>query len=120
MREEKNPSFQRLGKEFAALRTEYRSGMPAKLEKLGMLWSRLASGSAGVQAVADLLLELHTIAASAGSYGLPQLGEAAQAAETYLAAATARGAKLGAEEERVFNRLLGELRNASLSPRPRR
>jgi len=113
-------SYQRLGREFGALRMEYRNGMPARLMKLGMLWSRLASGSAGVQAVADLLLELHDIAGSAGSHGLPQLGEAAQAAEYYLAAATARGARLGALEERHFNRLLGELRIASQPPRPRR
>ena len=32
----------------------------------------------------------------------------------------AKGAKLGPEEERQFNRLLGELRNASLPPKPRR
>lgn len=103
-----------------ALRAEYRNGMPARLEKLGTLWSRLASGSAGVQAVADLLLELHAIAGSAGSFGLPRLSEAAHAAEAFLAESTARGAKLGPEEERQFNRLLGELRNASQPPKPRR
>lgn len=116
----RNQEYQRLSKEFEALRAEYRSGMPAKLEKLGTLWSRLASGSAGVQAVAELLLELHGIAGSAGSFGLPQLSEAAHAAETFLAESTARGAKLGPEEERHFNRLLGELRSASLPPKPRR
>jgi len=120
MEDSKAQTFQRLGKEFEALRAEYRNGMPAKLEKLGTLWSRLASGSAGVQAVADLLLELHSIAGSAGSFGLPQLSEAAHAAETFLAESTAKGAKLGPEEERRFNRLLGELRSASLPSKPRR
>lgn len=120
MEDPRNRAFQRLGKEFEALRTEYRGGMPAKLEKLGTLWSRLCSGSAGLQAVSDLLRELHAIAGSAGNFGLPQLGEAAQAAETFLAERTARGGKLGPGDEREFNRLLGELRSASLPPKPRR
>ena len=114
------PSFRRLGKEFETLRSEYRAAMPAKIERLGSLWSRLAAGEAGMQAVSELLVELHRIAGSAGTFGLPQLGEVAASAEAYLAGCTADGRRLGPEEERHFNRLLGELRNASLPPRPRR
>ena len=105
-------SWQRLGKEFDALRAEYRSEMPAKLQRLDALWSRVASGSAGAEEVTELRRALHTIAGSAGSFGLPEIGGAARAAEDFLESTS----KLSAEQRAEFARLLGEIRSAAQPP----
>ena len=105
-------TWQRLGREFDELRAEYRGEMPAKLERLDALWSRVASGAAGAEEVTELRRALHTIAGSAGSFGLPEIGDAARAAENFLEATS----KLGAAQRVEFVRLLCELRRASEPP----
>jgi len=105
-------TWQRLGREFDELRAEYRSEMPAKLERLDALWSRVASGNAGAGELAELRRALHTIGGSAGSFGLPGIGNAARAAENFLEATS----NLGAGERAEFARLLGELRSAAQPP----
>ena len=105
-------TWQRLGREFDELRAEYRSEMPAKLARLDALWSRVTSGNAGVEELAELRRALHTIAGSAGSFGLPEIGDAARAAENFLESTS----DLGAEQRAEFARLLGELRSAAQPP----
>lgn len=68
--------------EYQALCAEYRRQAPGMLERVQRLWARGEAGRA------ELLKELHTIAGSAGSFGLDGLGEAARAAEDGLSPAT--------------------------------
>ncbi len=105
-------TWQRLGREFDELRAEYRSELPAKLARLDALWARVASGDTAAGQLAELRGALHTIAGSAGSFGLPEIGDAARAAENFLEATS----NLGAERRTEFARLLGELRSAALPP----
>jgi HPt (histidine-containing phosphotransfer) domain-containing protein len=105
-------TWQRLGREFDELRAEYRSEMPAKLARLDALWSRVAAGTADDAERAELRRALHTIAGSASSFGLPEIGDAARAAENFLESTS----DLGAEQRAEFARLLGELRSAAQPP----
>ena len=105
-------SLRRLGQEFEKLRAEYRQSMPEKLARVEKLWT-LVSGTKSVgPPLRELCRELHTIAGSAGTFGLPQLSEAALAAENHLIAS----ASIGEPERETMARLLAELKNASLPP----
>lgn len=105
-------TFQKLGKEFEELRNEYRRGMPEKLERVQKLWAIVSTSKSVGRPLQELCRELHTIAGSAGTFGLPQLSEAALAAQTHLIAS----ATVGEAERRQMARLLAELKNASLPP----
>lgn len=72
--------------EFDALLAEYRRELPPKLARLE---EHFAAGR-----FTELRRELHTLAGSAGTFGLPQVGEAARAAEDYLET-TGAGPELG-------------------------
>jgi len=105
-------TWQRLGREFDELRAEYRSEMPAKLARLDALWARVASGDTAAGELAELRRALHTIAGSAGSFGLPEIGDAARTAENFLESTS----NLGAEQRAEFARLLDALRSAAQPP----
>jgi HPt (histidine-containing phosphotransfer) domain-containing protein len=69
------------------LRAEYRAELPAKLAHLKTLLKQRSYG--------DLQRALHTLAGSAGTFGLPAVGEAAREAEACCASGdTARLAAL--------------------------
>jgi len=105
-------SLRELGKEFDELRTEYRRGMPQKLERVEKLWTLVAGAKAVGAPLSELCRELHTVAGSAGSFGLPELSTAALAAENHLIAASS----VGAAERATMERLLAEMKKASLPP----
>ena len=98
------------GPEFDELRAEYRQGMVAKLAALDAQWAQAVTGDAGAHEA--LVRALHTIAGSAGTFGLPAIGVAARAAENFL---EEKGAKLGGEDRQRFVLLLEELRANALS-----
>ena len=62
--------------QFDALIAEYRTDLPAKLDAMEAL------RSAG--RITELRRALHTLAGSAGTFGLPEVGDAARAAEECL------------------------------------
>ena len=64
--------------ELDALLAEYRRSLEPKLARLHELFA--------AQRFRDLRRELHTLGGSAGTFGLPELGKAAQEAEAYLEA----------------------------------
>jgi len=83
--------------EFDAIIAEYHATLPQKIEHLERL---LKNG-----AIAELRRELHTLAGSAGTFGLPRVGAAAQAAENFLAG------ELDPARRVELERLLGALRH---------
>jgi len=105
-------SLRRLGREFEKLRVEYRRGMPEKLARVEKLWALVSASKSVGPPLKELCRELHTIAGSAGTFGLPQLSEAALAAETHLIAS----ATVSEEGRQQMARLLAELKDASLPP----
>jgi chemotaxis protein histidine kinase CheA len=104
-------SFQDLGKEFQKLRTEFRGSLPAKLTRLRSLWGRIDCDEPDPDALEILKRELHTMAGSAGTFGLPQVGKAAAAAEDALAGLK-DGSRPGAKRAAKFAALLDKLDKA--------
>lgn len=107
--------WQELGKEFQKLRMEFRGSMPAKLTRLRSLWTRVC-GESDPDALDILKRELHTMAGTAGSFGLPQVSAAAAAAEASLDRVE-NGAVPNADLSRRIASLLQELQKAALPPR---
>jgi HPt (histidine-containing phosphotransfer) domain-containing protein len=101
-------SFQDLGKEFKKLRTEFRGSLPAKLRRMRSLWERLDCEEPDSDALDMLKRDLHTMAGSAGSFGLPQVSKAAAAAEDALGGLKA-GSRPGAKRAAKFRALLDKL-----------
>jgi len=104
-------SWQDLGKEFQKLRTEFRGSLPAKLTRLRSLWGRIDCDEPDADALEILIRELHTMAGSAGTFGLPQVGDAAAAAEAALEGLEA-GRRPGIKRAEKFNALLDKLDKA--------
>jgi HPt (histidine-containing phosphotransfer) domain-containing protein len=90
--------------EFDALVAEYRRDLPQTLARIESL---LAAGR-----LPELRRAVHTLAGSAGTYGLPELGQAAAAAEAHLDAGLPLDAGRRAALERLVARLADEVRNA--------
>ena len=105
-------SLRKLGREFDQLRAEYRRGMPEKLARVQRLWALVSGSKAVGLQLSELCRELHTVAGSAGSFGLPELSKAALAAENHLIAS----ASIGEAERVTMAQLLAEMQKASLPP----
>ena len=90
--------------EFDALLAEYRRDLPQTI-------ARIDSLLAGAR-FAELRRALHTLAGSAGTYGLPRLGQAAAVAQAHLEAEMPLDAARRAELERLVARVRVEARNA--------
>lgn len=86
--------------ELDALLAEYRRDVPKKIARLQELSSN--------ERLPEVLRELHTLAGSAGTFGLPRLGAAARAAETHLVSC---GTRLDGVQRAELDRLLGILRH---------
>ena len=104
-------SWQDLGKEFQKLRTEYRGSLPAKLRRLRSLWERIDCAEPDGDALDILKRELHTMAGSAGSFGLPLVSKAAAACEDALDGLKA-GSRPGAKRSAKFAARLDKLERA--------
>ncbi len=104
-------SWQELGKEFQQLRLEFRGALPAKLTRMRSLWGRIDCEHPDPRALEILKREVHTMAGSAGSFGLPQVSRAAAAAEDALAGLK-EGSRPGAKRSAKFSALLDKLDKA--------
>jgi chemotaxis protein histidine kinase CheA len=96
-----------------AFSADYRAALPGKLAEVDALWDKLASGAKQPEACVELLRRLHTLAGSAKTFGFPDLGTAARAAETCLAPYCEDGAIPQAADREAFNRLLRTLRQSA-------
>jgi HPt (histidine-containing phosphotransfer) domain-containing protein len=104
-------SWQDLGKEFQKLRMEFRGSLPAKLTRMRSLWGRIDCEEPDPDALEILKREVHTMAGSAGSFGLPQVSKAAAAAEEALEGLK-DGSRPGAKRAAKFRALLDKLDKA--------
>ncbi|HUQ25011.1 MAG TPA: Hpt domain-containing protein [Burkholderiales bacterium] len=104
-------TWQDLGKEFQKLRTEFRGSLPAKLRRLRSLWERIDCEEPDPDALEILERELHTMAGSAGSFGLPQVSKVAAVAGEALGGLKA-GSRPGAKRAAKFVALLDKLDKA--------
>ena len=96
-----------------AFNAEYRASLPGKLREVDELWKRMHADAARPEDSAELLRRLHTLAGSAKTFGFPELGTAARAAENYLEPYTRQGVMPPVAEREEFGRLLGMLRQCA-------
>ena len=88
------------GNELDELRAEYRRELPQKLVRLQQLWA--------AHNLPELRRAIHTLAGSAGTFGLKSVSLAAHEAETYLDAfgPALDNAQLDVEKRAGFQKLL--------------
>jgi len=101
----------------AALSEQYRASLSEKLSHIDQIWAMLSGGSTAAAPMATLLRELHTLAGSAKTFGLPEVSEAARAAEFFIEPYCLVGALPAVPKLMEFEHLLTELkRAASVTP----
>src|SRR5215510_12302041 len=109
-------TWQDLGKEFQKLRAEFRGSLPAKLTRLRSLWGRIDCDEPDADALEILRRELHTMAGSGGTFGLPLVSKAAGAAEAALEGLR-DGSRPGGKRAKRFLAQLDSLEKAARPPR---
>ena len=97
----------------AALAAEYREKLASRLDALDALAAQLASARAAGARLKDLHRELHTIAGSAKTFGLPAVSAAARAGERYLEPFCETGTAPSAAQWEALIGLLAALRKAA-------
>lgn len=93
-------------KDLDGLRAEYRSELAAKLSRIEALWLE--------RKIPELHRALHTLAGSAGSFGLRGVSEAAREAEAYLDAC---GPVLDAGQQAGLQKMLEAIYSRAASAR---
>lgn len=103
--------------ELAALAAEYRARLALRLNTVDALAAELAGADADADAkrLQDLRRELHTIAGSAKTFGLPAVSDAARAGERHLDPICDAGKLPDAAQWDALKTLLAVLRNAAQS-----
>jgi chemotaxis protein histidine kinase CheA len=89
----------------------YREGLGARLARIEVAWSALAKGASAE--LAGIERELHSIAGSAETFGMPGAGRAARAAESLVARWRGRDTTPTAAQRARFEALLDALRRAA-------
>lgn len=95
-------------------RREFRAGLPGRLARIAALWAA-AREAGGAADYSELVREAHSLAGSAGTFGLAAVGEAARALEHALAHLAARPAD--AQRARAAEGAIGALERACGDPR---
>jgi chemotaxis protein histidine kinase CheA len=78
---------------FAALRRDWRAQLPAKLTAISAAMDACLASPQDAAALENLHRQLHTLAGSAGTFGMDGLGQQARAVEHELDALTAQPAR---------------------------
>jgi HPt (histidine-containing phosphotransfer) domain-containing protein len=102
-----------LAAELAALAAEYRGKLAGRLDALDALAAALAGGQTRAARLEDLRRELHTIAGSAKTFGLPAVSTAARAGERLVDPWCDAGATPGVADWAELRSLLAALRRAA-------
>lgn len=94
----------------AAANAEFRASLPARITAIDALWAQVAGGGAAVAQMEELILLVHKIAGSAGTFGEAEAGALAAEIESKLT--PYRGAAVISEagDRDDIGRLLGCLR----------
>ena len=97
----------------AALSAEYRESLVEKMANIDQMWNSLTAGSTAHGPMATLHRELHTLAGSAKTFGLPGVSVAARAAEHFIEPYSSVGALPAAPNLAEFEALLEALRETA-------
>lgn len=100
-------------KYLSALSADYRATLTEKLLHIDQMWKELTAGSTAPGPLKTLHRELHTLAGSAKTFGLPAVSEAARVAEHFIEPYALVGALPAAPLLVEFENLLGALRESA-------
>ncbi len=104
---------------FDAIRRKFAERMGARMDEIESAGTRLAgapTADAVMEGLADLIMPVHRLAGSAGSFGYPVVSEMAAALECLLRAIQDRDSVPSTEESRQISALIGNLRDAAEAP----
>ena len=97
----------------AGFQAEYRSSLPQRLSAIDDAWSSIERGDADPAQLDTLVRGLHSIAGSALTFGMAELGDAAAAAERWLEPYRDRRQAPAAAARAAFEPLLVAVRDAA-------
>ena len=98
---------------FEKVSADYRRRLPQKLAELDSLWSSVMAGALPPERILDVQHELHTLAGTAETLGVPAVTSAARAAESFLDPFLARNETPGPAAQADFRQLLQALKQAA-------
>ena len=102
-----------LARELEALSAEYRASLPQRLSDIDAAWSAVKRGEGDAESVRVVLRNLHSMAGSALTFGLPKLTEAARAAEDWIEPYHERAEVPPGSAHAAFEPLLAAVRQAA-------
>jgi chemotaxis protein histidine kinase CheA len=102
-----------LSRELEALSVEYRASLPQRLSDIDGAWSAVRRGEGDAESVRVVLRNLHSMAGSALTFGMPELGRAAAAAEDWIEPYHERAEVPPASAQAAFEPLLHAVRQAA-------
>ncbi|RYF44100.1 MAG: Hpt domain-containing protein [Comamonadaceae bacterium] len=92
-------------------RADYRHALPARLQQLQALWTAIDAGAAAPP-LGELERLAHTLAGTAGTFGLREVGQAARALEALLAQAGEGGGPLTPGQRAEISRAVAALQDS--------
>ena len=98
---------------FEKVSADYRRRLPQKLAELDDLWNNVMTGALPPERIVHLQHELHTLAGTAETLGVPDVTSAARAAESFLDSFVTRNETPGPAAEADFKQLLQALKQAA-------
>ncbi len=99
----------------AAMAAEYGATLPAKLGELDSMWRAVRDGGPP-ESLDQLRRALHTMAGTAGTFGLRPVTDSARAAESFLDPYCESAVSLKLDDHAVFENLLEAVRQSALRP----
>lgn len=102
----------------AELHTEYQLALPMKLAEMESLWQRVEAGEAPALPFAEMHRVAHTIAGSAGTFGLTAVSVAARALEVALTPLCGDESAIPANNVDQIGALLEALKQSAKKCRP--
>jgi chemotaxis protein histidine kinase CheA len=100
--------------QLAAMAAEYGATLPGKLDELDAVW--LAARHSGAPEGLDQLRRgLHTMAGTAGTFGLRAVTDSARAAESFIEPFCASPLNLKSDDHAAFEALLAAVRASVLA-----
>lgn len=99
-------------RKLGGLSAAYRTSLPATVAALRSEWQRLAAGDADPKVAHELRRSVHSIAGSAGSFGLQQVSACALELERFLDELPGPAGLPRPQDAEEFQRLLAALEGA--------
>jgi diguanylate cyclase (GGDEF)-like protein len=96
-----------------ALKEGYRKALPAKIEAINALWDKLSSGEVQDDVVEELHRQVHSLAGSGATFGMPSVSQSARNLEILLKSIIQSASAIDGDEKAQVVTLLDSLNDAA-------